>query len=87
MILFQKEYNQDIDRQNVNPRSLIPKLEEELGEVRRILMDAVQKLIDRGEKMDELVRKTQSLEISVTRVTHIFFFVLNSDELMYTPHI
>ncbi|XP_020294163.1 uncharacterized protein LOC109859882 isoform X1 [Pseudomyrmex gracilis] len=59
-----KEYNQDIDRQNVNPRSLIPKLEEELGEVRRILMDAVQKLIDRGEKMDELVRKTQSLEIS-----------------------
>ncbi|XP_012221834.2 uncharacterized protein [Linepithema humile] len=47
-----------------DPKNTIPKLEEELTEVRHILMEAVQKLIDRGQRMDELVQKTQSLEIS-----------------------
>ncbi|XP_071647181.1 uncharacterized protein [Temnothorax longispinosus] len=45
-------------------KNLTSKLEEELVEVRRILMNGVQKLIDRGERLDELIRKTQNLEIS-----------------------
>lgn len=61
LILFQEEYN----RQNIDSKSLISRLEEDLAEVRGLLMDGVQKLIDRGEKLDELIRKTQSLEISV----------------------
>ncbi|XP_018309310.1 vesicle-associated membrane protein 712 isoform X1 [Mycetomoellerius zeteki] len=54
-----EEYNQGIGCKN-----LTSKLEEELIEVRRILMNGVQKLIDRGERLDELIRKTQNLEIS-----------------------
>lgn len=60
-ILFQEEYN----CQDINSKSLISQLEEDLAEIRGLLMDGVQKLIDRGEKLDELLRKTQSLEISV----------------------
>ncbi|XP_024893593.1 uncharacterized protein LOC112468588 [Temnothorax curvispinosus] len=54
-----EEYNQGNGCKN-----LTSKLEEELVEVRRILMNGVQKLIDRGERLDELIRKTQNLEIS-----------------------
>ncbi|KAL0112913.1 hypothetical protein PUN28_012278 [Cardiocondyla obscurior] len=54
-----EEYNQGNGCKN-----LTSKLEEELIEVRRILMSGVQKLIDRGERLDELIRKTQNLEIS-----------------------
>ncbi|XP_018399022.1 PREDICTED: vesicle-associated membrane protein 713-like [Cyphomyrmex costatus] len=54
-----EEYNQGIGCKN-----LTSKLEEELIEVRCILMNGVQKLIDRGERLDELIRKTQNLEIS-----------------------
>lgn len=61
-ILFQEEYNQGNGCKN-----LTSKLEEELVEVRRILMNGVQKLIDRGERLDELIRKTQNLEISVRK--------------------
>lgn len=50
---------------------MIPRLEGELAEIREILMDGVQKLIDRGERLDELVRKTQSLQIMVNRVAII----------------
>jgi len=71
LILFQEEYNQGIGCKN-----LTSKLEEELIEVRRILMNGVQKLIDRGERLDELIRKTQNLEISVRtsrRFSFLFF--------------
>lgn len=68
MTLFQEEYNQG------NGKNLTSKLEEELIEVRRILMKGVQKLIDRGERLDELIRKTQNLEISVRKSRHIFLF-------------
>ncbi|KYN11168.1 PREDICTED: vesicle-associated membrane protein 712-like isoform X1 [Trachymyrmex cornetzi] len=54
-----EEYNQGIGCKN-----LTSKLEEELIEVRCILMNGVQKLIDRGERLDELIRKTQNLEVS-----------------------
>ncbi|XP_025987575.1 vesicle-associated membrane protein 7 isoform X2 [Solenopsis invicta] len=54
-----EEYNQGITCKN-----LTLELEEELDEVRHILMTGVLKLIDRGEKLDDLVRKTQNLEIS-----------------------
>ncbi|KAL6268511.1 hypothetical protein P5V15_001643, partial [Pogonomyrmex californicus] len=54
-----EEYNQGIGCKN-----LTSKLEEELTEVRCVLMNGVQKLIDRGQKLDELIRKTQNLEIS-----------------------
>lgn len=47
---------------------MIPRLEGELAEIRETLMDGVQKLIDRGERLDELVRKTQSLQIMVNQV-------------------
>jgi len=62
LTIFQEEYNQGIGCKN-----LTSKVEEELIEVRRILMNGVQKLIDRGERLDELIRKTQNLEISVKR--------------------
>ncbi|XP_025263524.1 putative vesicle-associated membrane protein 726 isoform X2 [Camponotus floridanus] len=61
-----EEYN----CQDINSKSLISRLEEDLAEIRGLLMDGVQKLIDRGEKLDELLRKTQSLEIS-TRDFHV----------------
>lgn len=57
---FQEEHN----RQEIE---VIPRLEGELAEIRRALMDGVQKLIDRGQRLDELVRKTQSLQIMVNR--------------------
>lgn len=59
--MFQDEYNQH----NID---VIPRLEGELAEIRKTLMDGVQKLIDRGERLEELVRKTQSLQIMVNRV-------------------
>ncbi|KAL6445366.1 hypothetical protein ACFW04_002284 [Cataglyphis niger] len=59
-----KKIIEEYNRQDVDSKNLISKLEEELVEVRHLLMDGVQKLIDRGERLDELVRKTQSLEIS-----------------------
>ncbi|XP_029175231.1 uncharacterized protein LOC114943709 [Nylanderia fulva] len=59
-----KKIIEEYNNQDVDSKNLIPRLEEELAEVRRLLMDGVQKLIDRGEKLDELVRKTQCLEIS-----------------------
>ncbi|XP_016767375.1 uncharacterized protein LOC100577614 isoform X2 [Apis mellifera] len=52
-----------IDEYNQHNTDVIPRLEGELAEIREILMDGVQKLIDRGERLDELVRKTQSLQI------------------------
>ena len=59
-----KKIIEEYNHQDVDSKNLIPRLEEELAEVRRLLMDGVQKLIDRGERLDELVRKTQCLEIS-----------------------
>ncbi|XP_070159376.1 uncharacterized protein [Polyergus mexicanus] len=59
-----KKIIEEYNRKDVDSENLISRLEEELVEVRHLLMDGVQKLIDRGERLDELVRKTQSLEIS-----------------------
>lgn len=47
---------------------MIPRLNVELAEIRKALMDGVQKLIDRGQRLDELVRKTQSLQIMVRSI-------------------
>lgn len=55
--MFQLEYNQQ--------NEIIPKLEGELAKIRKTLMDGLQKMIDRGQKLDDLVQKTQSLEIMV----------------------
>ncbi|XP_066603677.1 uncharacterized protein [Prorops nasuta] len=49
----------------------IEHLEAELAEIRRSLMDGVQKLIDRGQRLDELVRKTQSLQITSRKDFHV----------------
>ncbi|KAK9307182.1 hypothetical protein QLX08_002365 [Tetragonisca angustula] len=55
-----------------NQRSeIIPRLEEELTEIRKTLMDGVQKLIDRGQRLDELVRKTQTLQIMSRKDFHV----------------
>ncbi|XP_034938352.1 vesicle-associated membrane protein 7B-like [Chelonus insularis] len=51
--------------QQYQDTSSLPIIHGELAEVRKILLDSVQKLIDRGQKLDELVKKTQSLEIMV----------------------
>lgn len=67
LTVFQEEYNQ----QDADPKNLIPRLEDELAEIRRALMDGVQKLIDRGQRLDELVRKTQSLQITVSKPANI----------------
>ncbi|CAK9830140.1 Vesicle-associated membrane protein 714 [Anthophora retusa] len=58
------EYNQE-------ESNIIPRLEGELAEIRRALMDGVQKLIDRGQRLDELVRKTQSLQIMSRKDFHV----------------
>ncbi|XP_017797224.1 PREDICTED: uncharacterized protein LOC108578411 [Habropoda laboriosa] len=52
-----------VDEYNQEESNVIPILEGELAEVRKVLMDGVQKLIDRGQRLDDLVRKTQSLQI------------------------
>ncbi|KAF3424356.1 hypothetical protein E2986_10801 [Frieseomelitta varia] len=57
------EYNQR--------NEIIPRLEEELTEIRKTLMDGVQKLIDRGQRLDELVRKTQTLQIMSRKDFHV----------------
>ncbi|XP_032671074.1 vesicle-associated membrane protein 713-like [Odontomachus brunneus] len=62
-----EEHNQ----QDVNPKDLLPRLENELAEIRHALMDGVQKLIDRGQRLDELVRKTQSLQITSRKDFHV----------------
>ncbi|KYM99344.1 Spermatogenesis-associated protein 17 [Cyphomyrmex costatus] len=72
-----EEYNQGIGCKN-----LTSKLEEELIEVRCILMNGVQKLIDRGERLDELIRKTQNLEIS-NRATDFIKFTTIAYPLQY----
>lgn len=56
-LLFQHEYNQQ--------NEIIPKLEGELAKVRKTLMDGLQRMIDRGQKLDDLVQKTQTLQIMV----------------------
>ena len=57
--------NQSQEEFNQPDGEPIPKLKKELAEVRRALMETVQQLIDRGQRLEELVRKTQSLEITV----------------------
>lgn len=52
--------------------NIVPRLENELAEVRQMLMDGVQKLIDRGQKLDDLLRKTQSLQIKVNQICSLF---------------
>ncbi|XP_060820623.1 uncharacterized protein LOC132909688 [Bombus pascuorum] len=50
---------------------IVPKLEAELVEIQKILMDGLQKMIDRGQKLDDLVRKTQSLQITTRKDFHL----------------
>ncbi|XP_016915199.1 uncharacterized protein LOC107999710 [Apis cerana] len=63
IIDLSKPLKKIVDEYNQHNTDVIPRLEGELAEIREILMDGVQKLIDRGERLDELVRKTQSLQI------------------------
>ncbi|KAK9307183.1 hypothetical protein QLX08_002365 [Tetragonisca angustula] len=64
-----------------NQRSeIIPRLEEELTEIRKTLMDGVQKLIDRGQRLDELVRKTQTLQIMVNRLIYSTRWIFSNRE-------
>ncbi|XP_076174200.1 uncharacterized protein LOC143150075 [Ptiloglossa arizonensis] len=63
-----KKIIEEYNRQEID---IIPRLEGELAEIRKALMDGVQKLIDRGESLDELVRKTQSLQIMSRKDFHM----------------
>ncbi|XP_015124650.1 uncharacterized protein LOC107046538 [Diachasma alloeum] len=47
--------------------NITPKVHQELQDIRTILLDSVQRLIDRGERLDELVKKAQTLEITVRK--------------------
>ncbi|XP_026670135.1 uncharacterized protein LOC108625894 [Ceratina calcarata] len=58
-----EEYNQEPE--------IIPRLEGELAEIRKALMDGVQKLIDRGQRLDELVQKTQTLQLMSRKDFHV----------------
>ncbi|XP_026823958.1 uncharacterized protein LOC105281322 [Ooceraea biroi] len=69
----------DHNHQN-NSNQVIAKLEDELVEVRHALMTAVEKIVDRGQKLDDLVRKAEFLEISV-RMASLLRFAINSAEL------
>ena len=46
-------------------------------------MDGVQKLIDRGQRLDELVRKTQTLQIMVNRTKYFVFSEIH--EVQFDP--
>lgn len=60
--------------------NVTPKIHQELQDIRTILLDSVQRLIDRGERLDELVRKAQTLEITVLKFYYFLFidkFLMN----------
>ncbi|PBC33096.1 Endoplasmic reticulum aminopeptidase [Apis cerana cerana] len=71
IIDLSKPLKKIVDEYNQHNTDVIPRLEGELAEIREILMDGVQKLIDRGERLDELVRKTQSLQIMQSSQSHV----------------
>ncbi|XP_015171024.1 PREDICTED: uncharacterized protein LOC107063632 [Polistes dominula] len=71
VIDLSKPLQQIIEEYNKQETNIVPRLENELSEVRRMLMDGVQKLIDRGQKLDDLLRKTQSLEIKSRKDFHV----------------
>ncbi|XP_043272449.1 uncharacterized protein [Venturia canescens] len=56
-----------LDEFNCPEQVVVTQMKGNLTEIRRVLMENVQKLIDRGQKLDELVRKTQTLEITTRR--------------------
>ncbi|XP_008549294.1 uncharacterized protein LOC103572444 [Microplitis demolitor] len=45
----------------------LPIVKDELAQVRKVLIESVQKLIDRGQRLEELVKKTQKLEITMRK--------------------
>ncbi|XP_053979677.1 uncharacterized protein LOC128876889 [Hylaeus volcanicus] len=63
VIDLSKPLKKIVEEYNRQEPDIIPRLEGELAEIRKALMDGVQKLMDRGERLDDLVRKTQSLQI------------------------
>ncbi|XP_078036700.1 uncharacterized protein LOC144469872 [Augochlora pura] len=60
-----------LEEYNRQELEVMPRLENELSQIRKALMDGVQKLIDRGQRLDELVRKTQSLQIMSRKDFHM----------------
>ncbi|KAL2742305.1 putative vesicle-associated membrane protein 726 [Vespula maculifrons] len=66
-----KPLQQIIDEYNQQESNAIPKLEIQLVEIRHMLMDGIQKLIDRGQKLDDLLRKTQTLQITSRKDFHV----------------
>ncbi|XP_014611918.1 PREDICTED: uncharacterized protein LOC106791069 [Polistes canadensis] len=71
VIDLSKPLQQIIEEYNQQEMNIVPRLENELAEVRQMLMDGVQKLIDRGQKLDDLLRKTQSLQIKSRKDFHV----------------
>ncbi|CAL7934470.1 unnamed protein product [Xylocopa violacea] len=65
IIDFSQPLKKIVEEYNQQEPEMIPQLEGELAEIRKALMDGVQKLIDRGQRLDELIQKTQSLQIMV----------------------
>ncbi|XP_076296580.1 uncharacterized protein LOC143216895 isoform X2 [Lasioglossum baleicum] len=63
-----KKILEEYNRQEVEA---VPRLECELVAIRKTLMDGVQKLIDRGQRLEELVQKTQSLQIMSRKDFHM----------------
>ncbi|CAL7934469.1 unnamed protein product [Xylocopa violacea] len=73
IIDFSQPLKKIVEEYNQQEPEMIPQLEGELAEIRKALMDGVQKLIDRGQRLDELIQKTQSLQI----MSHKNFQVLS----------
>ncbi|XP_076239413.1 uncharacterized protein LOC143182343 [Calliopsis andreniformis] len=71
VIDLSKPLKKIVEEHNRQEADVIPRLEGELAEIRRALMDGVQKLIDRGQRLDELVRKAQSLQIMSRKDFHV----------------
>ncbi|XP_076672959.1 uncharacterized protein LOC143371551 isoform X2 [Andrena cerasifolii] len=71
VIDLSKPLRKMVEEYNQQESEAIPRLEGELAEIRKALMDGVQKLIDRGQRLDELVRKTQSLQIMSRKDFHV----------------
>ncbi|XP_076628461.1 uncharacterized protein LOC143345335 [Colletes latitarsis] len=71
VIDLSKPLKKIVEEYNRQESNIIPRLEGELAEIRQALMDGVLKLMDRGERLDELVRKTQSLQIMSRKDFHV----------------
>ncbi|XP_044599204.1 vesicle-associated membrane protein 713-like isoform X2 [Cotesia glomerata] len=64
---FSEPLKEIIETKNCQNLTSLPVVKDELAQVRKVLIESVQKLIDRGQRLEELVKKTQILEITMRK--------------------